>query len=179
MIKYLTMARKRSITVSFCRQLPLYTLSLAFLSMGLLSGCKSTAVKSTQFFSSNQCGYNQPAFKLIDEAELSAIEKQTPFKQQSANTEDSQKESTEDKQEYNLVLVSTGQKPTSGYSLSLTDAKVKVSRGKATLEVTAHEPNKNYVQAQVITSPCIVVGIEKGNYKTLVYGEQELQVTPN
>ncbi len=64
-----------------------------------------------------------------------------------------------------LLSVFKGAQPTPGFSFSLIAASLV--QGTAELTVRWHEPDPNMVQAQMMTYPCLVIGIEPGGYSTV------------
>jgi hypothetical protein len=61
-----------------------------------------------------------------------------------------------------LLSISRGPQPTAGYGLVLRDALLE--EGIATLHVEWRTPDADSAQAQMITSPCLVVGLEPGAF---------------
>jgi len=61
-----------------------------------------------------------------------------------------------------LLSVFKGAQPTPGFSFSLIAASLV--QGTAELTVQWHEPDPNMVQAQMMTYPCLVIGIEPGDF---------------
>lgn len=59
----------------------------------------------------------------------------------------------------NVLIVSAGQKPTSGYALELTNWLLEQDHWQVTRLL--HQPAANGMSAQVITSPCLMVKIPK------------------
>jgi len=59
-----------------------------------------------------------------------------------------------------LVAVSNGQRPTAGYGLTLNDS-AHLDDGTLTIEVTSVEPAADALVPQVLTHPCVVVGIPR------------------
>ena len=76
-----------------------------------------------------------------------------------------------DKPEVILLSVYKGPQPTPGFSFSLSAARVV--QGTAELTVQWHEPDPNRVQAQMMTNPCLVIGIEPGVYSTVRVRESD------
>lgn len=69
-----------------------------------------------------------------------------------------------------LVVISKGPQPTPGYAFRLT--AVRTIGTAAVIEVEWLEPPPDAVLAQVITHPCLVVGIESAGYETLTVSDQ-------
>lgn len=63
-----------------------------------------------------------------------------------------------------VLLVSMGRKPTAGYGIALMDEKATVRGDAAMVGVSWEEPGPGSFQAQVLTSPCILVKMQKGPY---------------
>ncbi len=61
-----------------------------------------------------------------------------------------------------LFALSNGRQPTPGYYFKLLDAQA--DGDTAELLVAWHTPPKDSVQPQMVTHPCMVVGLEKGNF---------------
>jgi len=70
-----------------------------------------------------------------------------------------------------LLSVYKGPQPTPGFSFSLSAARVV--QGSAELTVQWHEPDPDKVQAQMMTNPCLVIGIEPGGYSTVRVRESD------
>jgi len=62
-----------------------------------------------------------------------------------------------------LIAVSRGPQPTPGYGFELKG--VSVSDDIVTIVVDWSTPDPSAVLAQVITSPCLVVGLDRGDYR--------------
>ena len=64
-----------------------------------------------------------------------------------------------------LLAVYKGPQPTPGYRFSLRDAQLEGTTAR--LDVQWHTPDPQSVQAQVISSPCMVIGLEAGNFNEI------------
>ena len=62
-----------------------------------------------------------------------------------------------------LLAISNGEQPTPGYQFSLADAYL--NRATAVIEIFWTEPEADAVLPQVMTHPCLVVGMETGSYR--------------
>ncbi len=69
--------------------------------------------------------------------------------------------------EHWLVRVSMGQKPTSGYGLTLVSESMPLSEGVGTLQLEWVQPGKGGMLPQVMTTPCVYLQIEKGEYSRI------------
>jgi hypothetical protein len=75
-----------------------------------------------------------------------------------------------------LLLIETGQRPTSGYELDITDEKVLVNKGTAIVKIYRGEPERESILAQVITSPCIMIKLPLGNYSLISIRDQNNEI---
>jgi len=111
--------------------------------------------------------YSEPTLKLIQKAE-DWIELQN-----NASSRSMSKSAQKDMQpEFDLgsrigVLVSLGMKPTPGYALRLENPVVPVENGVARITLHSTEPAPGSIMAQMITHPCLLVSIERDNYKAI------------
>lgn len=64
----------------------------------------------------------------------------------------------------NVLLLEMGYRPTAGYSLSISEAKIRVQNNEAFVVAQWDEPPEDSMQAQVIISPCAIFTLPRGNY---------------
>ena len=64
----------------------------------------------------------------------------------------------------NVLVLEMGYRPTAGYSLTVTDAKIRIKNNEAFVIAQWDEPPQDSMQAQVIVSPCVIFTLPKGNY---------------
>ncbi|MCG8517998.1 MAG: protease complex subunit PrcB family protein [Pseudomonadales bacterium] len=79
---------------------------------------------------------------------------------------------TENLKQQPLVVVSQGQKPTAGYSVSLKAAGLNGDR--LLLAMAISEPRADAMVAQVLTTPCVVVAVTAEGWQTLTVEGQGL-----
>ena len=72
-----------------------------------------------------------------------------------------------------VLALFTGKKPSSGYGLELIESNVEISADTATLKVKIKEPIEGMMQAQMITSACIYLAVERGNYHKIDIIDQQ------
>ncbi len=73
-----------------------------------------------------------------------------------------------------IVVIEYGQRPTTGYHLAV--SRVARARGsELTLNVTLLSPPPGAVTAQMLTAPCVVVGVPRGNYRLVRVVDQSGQ----
>lgn len=65
-----------------------------------------------------------------------------------------------------MLLVAAGPKPSAGYRLQLTKASAELRDGVLYLPVTLSAPDDGY-QAAVITSPCLLLAVQRGSYRRI------------
>ncbi len=76
---------------------------------------------------------------------------------------------------HQVFLLSLGTKPTSGHGLLLEEGPALYQNNILILPVKVMEPAENTMQAQVITTPCVLVSVPKNNYrKVMLSGNKNL-----
>ncbi|MBI4849724.1 MAG: protease complex subunit PrcB family protein [Nitrospirae bacterium] len=76
----------------------------------------------------------------------------------------------------NILLVEMGQRSTAGHEIGLAGNAVSVSNAIADVKISWIEPREVYVTAQVITSPCVIIKLPKGNYSHVRISDQNNKV---
>lgn len=74
------------------------------------------------------------------------------------------------------VVVALGQMPSPGYGISLDGADASLQDGVVNLPVKFSRPNPDALYAQVMTSPCLVLNLPKGDYTKVVAGDMTASV---
>jgi hypothetical protein len=78
----------------------------------------------------------------------------------------------------NLFLVTQGMKPSAGYGFNISAESAILVNNSLTLPITFSSPEPDTMQAQMITSPCLVLGIDsKADYDRLIIDSLELSIT--
>lgn len=141
----------------------------------LFSACRSSStpdnpsitVESTLLTQSNQCWNNSvdPSVAWITSIDLY----ESAYNQTRKHIlSDTSTAPSVDFTRLSVIAVYMGRKPTAGYQVSLASSAAKIGENnELTLFVTWIEPPLDALLAQVITSPCILVSIPKGNYSTI------------
>jgi len=76
-----------------------------------------------------------------------------------------------------VIAVYMGRRPTAGYQVTLASRTAEVGEhNELTLAVSWIEPPVDALLAQVITSPCILVSIPKGDYSTIQADDEDGRV---
>ncbi|MBU0483701.1 MAG: protease complex subunit PrcB family protein [Proteobacteria bacterium] len=75
-----------------------------------------------------------------------------------------------------IFLISLGNKPSTGYSLSLSANLAEIDEGKINLPVAVKEPDPDKSYAQIITSPCVLLSMPKRNYKDVLIDDSNLKL---
>lgn len=74
-----------------------------------------------------------------------------------------------------LLLIAMGTRPSAGYQLTLSEPQAGVYDDKLLLPVAFKQPEPGMMQAAVMTSPCLIVSLKKGQYRQVaVQTENEL-----
>jgi hypothetical protein len=71
-----------------------------------------------------------------------------------------------------VILIHQGQKPTLGYSLELADTSVRRINGVGQLQVLNREPPADAIVAQALSSPCLLLAVERQPMKALQVKDQ-------
>lgn len=74
------------------------------------------------------------------------------------------------------LLVEMGRQPSAGYGLALQDPALSVDAGEVTLHVQWTTPRPDRMYAQVITSPCLLVTLPRGEYESVEVRDQDGRV---
>lgn len=72
-----------------------------------------------------------------------------------------------------VLLLEMGQRPTAGYSLALLEDQAQVKNGIAVIAVNWEQPAPDRYQAQVITSPCSMIKLQKAGYSRIRIVDQQ------
>lgn len=144
--------------------------SATLLCVSLLAGCdRGLELAATEVLNNTNCKGAKDGLHLVSYADVARLRGSTLLSM-SAGTQaqDSASDTT-----LLLFAISAGRQPTPGYFFSLKDARLKESA--AELQLHWQTPDPDSVQAQVLTYPCIVVGLEAGDFSDVravnQYGE--------
>ena len=77
-----------------------------------------------------------------------------------------------DFQKSGVLLIHMGQKPTTGYEMTLGEAPVSVSRGVALVSVNWVQPPADALLPQMITRPCILIRLPRAGYTDIRITDQ-------
>ena len=125
----------------------------------LLTGChQGEELAATEVLNNTSCKGAEDGLQLVSYADVAKLRGSTLI---SMSSQDTPAESSEDTPLL-LFALSGGRQPTAGYYYTLKDARQQ--GGVAELLLHWHSPDPDSMQAQVITYPCIVVGLEKGSF---------------
>ncbi|MBU0673638.1 MAG: protease complex subunit PrcB family protein [Proteobacteria bacterium] len=72
-----------------------------------------------------------------------------------------------------LLLISMGEQPTAGFSLTSAPTAPILTNGTAQLNFTWHRPDPTRMTAQVITNPCLLVKLPNHGYRNLEIIDQD------
>lgn len=67
--------------------------------------------------------------------------------------------------DHHLLLVSMGQQSSAGYSLTLLSTTAPLIDGMVSLQVAWNSPPADMMVAQVVTEPCLVLGLKRQAYE--------------
>jgi hypothetical protein len=66
-----------------------------------------------------------------------------------------------------ILFIRMGRKPTTGYRIELASTQVDIKGQTAIVNVHWIEPSKDAILAQMITSPCTMIKMTRGNYNEI------------
>jgi hypothetical protein len=127
----------------------------------LCTGCSShEPIAAAQVLNHNNCAMTEAGVRVVTYADVARLRGSRLLNMTTAGAGEG------DEQESNLLLlaVSKGRQPTPGYGFELSRAFLTAD-GVATVELRWLTPADDTVQAQVLTQPCIVVGLQRGPFQ--------------
>lgn len=117
----------------------------------------------TVLLSSSFCGLQQESVHLINtQAQLTTL-----FESTSRSPSKTQQVPNIDFEQYAVLHLSVGVKPSAGYELRYNEAETIIRDGLAHIKVTSTSPAPNRMNAQVMTRPCLALKIEKRSIKKI------------
>ncbi len=162
----------------YIEQLKIYIYTVAFI---FICSCKGLAVdkefpqKVEVLYSSLQCGRNLegPAVTWIsDMQQLNLVYKRLTRHILGLDI----KIPTVDFNKDAVILIEMGQRPTTGYALVLGQDPLRISDGVVNMKTIWVKPAQDVLQAQLVTSPCIIVKFISGDYTRIRILNQENKV---
>jgi hypothetical protein len=135
------------------------------------SGCNTLASSSVTVLEKGYlCGVNQTAgVQLVSDAGANLTDN-TRIGFDAPNKET---DSSLDQEQFWIVRVNMGQKPSGGYGLRLLSEHLEISSETARVSLQWLEPKTGTAQIQALTYPCLYLKIAKGNYSRLEIVDQE------
>jgi hypothetical protein len=134
----------------------------------LLSGCVGQRLPLTTLYESLQCGVKEVGVSILHEQrELDNI-----FNYSGVIISDAkQNNAPRLKESENVVVVSMGEKPSAGYSLYLKENMAEVKNNILNIEIIFQDLAENDMAASIVTTPCIIVSVEKAKYDAINVGD--------
>lgn len=77
---------------------------------------------------------------------------------------------------HRVVLVALGEQPTAGYGVALARASLAMHGRNARLPIEVTRPSADSTQAQVVTTPCMLVAVDRDGYDSLEVVDQAGEV---
>jgi hypothetical protein len=74
-----------------------------------------------------------------------------------------------------VMLLSMGQQPSAGYQIGVTAATVRLDSRVLTVSSLWQQPEPGVMQAMVITQPCVIFSVPRGDYRALQIVDQQRQ----
>jgi len=142
-----------------------YTGGIAFaLSLAVLISCTSTAVSVVEYQQHMQCLDGQKPGAIFVSGQN--IGESTSLLSLDNNQQLAEK-SELDAQHW-FIKVDMGEKPTAGYHFSLTSQQLRIDDAIAQLDLAWLAPQPGGMTAQMITTPCIYLQLQKADYQQVV-----------
>jgi hypothetical protein len=124
--------------------------------LGLAAGCADdSSIDATTVLDYNQCAGLEPGLTLVDYAAVAAIRGGKLL----GITEPDENATRPDQGDLVLVAISRGRQPTPGYGFTLDGAHRQDNA--AVLTVRWESPEPGAMLAQVVSHPCLVVGVPR------------------
>ena len=132
---------------------------------GIISACNGRKIPLRLIYSSNNCPIGEQALNRTDShPELSRL-----FDSQLGNFAHEPAINIEvDYDKQTLIVLALGQKPTTGYRIDIFKKEATIRGQKLFLPVRILPPDKNKLQAQVITSPCWIFSLPHADYTEII-----------
>lgn len=120
---------------------------------------------------SDMCGKEQPSvYPIPDQASLTRIV--TGGRMLGA---DQPPAPTVDFASSMVMLLSMGQQPSAGYQIGVTAATVRLDTRVLTVSSLWKQPEPGGMQATMITQPCVIFSLPRGDYRALQIVDQQRQ----
>ena len=74
-----------------------------------------------------------------------------------------------------VMLLSMGQQPSAGYQIGVTAATVRLDSRVLTVSSLWQQPEPGVMQATVITQPCVIFSLPRGDYRAVQIVDQQRQ----
>jgi hypothetical protein len=138
-------------------------LLFACLCLGFLSGCdRGLELAATEVLNNTNCKGAEDGLRKVSYADVARLRGSTLLSM-TAGAGKVEPAIASNDTELLLFAISRGRQPTPGHFFTLKDARLK--NGVAELHLDWQTPDPDSAQAQVITYPCIVIGVEVGEFR--------------
>lgn len=148
---------------------PLRWLIVIPICLSYLIGCdRGAELAATEVLNNTNCKGAEDGLHKVSYADVARLRGSTLLSMTGSATT---AEPATDNTELLLFAVSQGRQATPGYFFTLKDARLK--NDVAELQLHWQTPDTESVQAQVITYPCIVIGVEAGAFRDVRAVDQD------
>ncbi|MBV1882359.1 MAG: protease complex subunit PrcB family protein [Pseudomonadales bacterium] len=79
-----------------------------------------------------------------------------------------------DFEKHDVYLISQGSKSSAGYSIKLASEVATIENDTLILPIEIKQPRRGTMQAQLMTSPCLVISLPKARYSKVLAGNLQL-----
>ncbi len=136
-----------------------------------LSACASGQLPVTRVYQSSQCAVADKTLRLLNSPEEVAEVLAPQFPDLGPNTSESIPDiNFSDEQP---VLIAWGRQGNAGYRIELDKNEARIENGTVLLPVRFEQPDPDKMQAQVMTSACLIVTLPKEGYTKIIAGDLE------
>jgi hypothetical protein len=127
----------------------------------------------TDAYSSQQCQLSKPGiFQVTSEPKLKEMVASVISMSDAAA-----KPKALDYDSHHVLAISLGSKPNSGYQLKLRDDPPVLTDQNLELPIEVIEPASGQMYAQMMVSPCVIVSVPKGDYRSVSAAGMELTLS--
>jgi len=147
-----------------------YTGSIAFaLCLGVLTSCTSAAVSVVEYQQHMQClDVQKPGAIFVSGQEITGSTSVLSLETHQQLTEKNALDAL-----HWFIKVDMGEKPTAGYHFALISQQLRIDNAIAQLDLAWLSPQPGGMTAQVITTPCIYLQLQKADYQQVIIRDSQ------
>lgn len=153
-------------------------LSISLVAWNLGACASSKEVAYATIHQANQCAINQAQLSKLDtQAEQEDLINKLTFLKPDSSRQSLRDLLTDHASREQLFLLAQGSKPTPGYGFAWLADHASIESATLKLPLRFTHPDKDAVLAQVLTSPCMIIGVDKkAQFKRIEAGDLYLDL---